>query len=283
ELCEQIATSAQFCLLGQLTHVGHTPFLAHRFECRAKPLISAAFHGDLPLPLGLQQIIERLWHAGLCYCSGIVAERAIIRVCRRPVPLWVFIAFPEKFALGRIIGREQSPLFNTVAVETRRYDHIAKVLPGAVFVDESLHEGRIIGAIVGRIDFRIDLFERVQQSFRVGGGEGRVHHQLAFRLRLCPHILCIRWKTSKPTSSANGEKQRFDNSKSVHYSVNLIPLEYPSPVVLSSDQLDESKSVRSEHELNGDRPGVSPKGVDRPFVRDCLMVYVTDEYHRSKT
>src|SRR5262249_3686110 len=125
----------------------------------------------------------------------------------------------EKFALGRIIGREQSPLFNTVAVETRRYNHIAKVLPGAVFVDESLHQGRVIGTIVDRIDFRINLFERVEQSLRVGGGEGRVHHQLAFRLRLRPQILCIRWKASKPTSSADGEKQRFDNSKSVHHSI----------------------------------------------------------------
>jgi hypothetical protein len=103
--------------------------------------------------------------------------------------LRVFIAFAEKFALRGIIGREQTALFYGVTVETRRYDHVAKVLPGAVFVNESLHQRRVIAAIVGRVDFRIDLFKRVQQSFGVGRGESRVHHQLAFRLRFCSQVL----------------------------------------------------------------------------------------------
>jgi hypothetical protein len=46
---------------------------------------------------------------------------------------------------------------------------------------------------------------------RFGGGKSRAHHQLAFLLSLCPQILRIRWKASKPESGPNPEKRQEPN------------------------------------------------------------------------
>jgi len=65
------------------------PFsLAHRFERRPKPLIGSAFHSDLPFPLGLHRSLKVLARSS-CLRRVCVTKRAIIRVDRRPVCLWI--------------------------------------------------------------------------------------------------------------------------------------------------------------------------------------------------